>query len=236
MTNAPRAVLLLDVGLEATGVAIATLHDDGPHVNLSVIEPAAGLSTAARNEKRSCIYFGDLAERLFKSLRNIIIENRHIEKHPLYESIMIDPYVAVFAELPSMGAMNASGMRAMSIAIAAYRAACITIGALHVDYIRNDVIAAAIGTKRVSDETKLQTRALVAKTFIVDQSALPKTKLVKHRRTGAMVPVESIEKLRDNAFDAAAILFAARDHELLRVTAGWGDVKFEASAGIGRAT
>lgn len=231
MTNAPRAVLLLDVGLEATGVAIATLRDDGPHVKLSVIEPAAGLSTAARNEKRSCIYFGDLAENLYTSLVETIANNG-----PTWGFDSPGIGAIVFAELPTMGAQNASGMRAMSIALAAYRAACVVACANRCDFIRNDVIAAALGTKRVSDETKLQTRALVAKTFIVDQSALPKTKLVKHKRTGAMIPVESIEKLRDNAFDAAAILFAARDHELLRVTAGWGDVKFEASAGVGRAT
>jgi hypothetical protein len=206
----PRPVLLLDVGFEATGVAVAHLLDDGPHVTLSVIVPAASMSTAALNEKRSCVAFGDRFEALYDRLVETM--SAAPERPPL-----------VFAELPTMGAMNASGMRAMSLALAAYRAACVVTGARRVDFIRSDVIAAALGSKKVSDETKLQTRALVSRHFIVDETRLPKTKLLKHRRTGAMLPCEATEKLRDNAFDAAAVLFAARNHGRLVIDAGWGN-------------
>lgn len=213
-----RPVLLLDVGLDATGIAIATLDDDGPRVRLDVFRPADQLSTAERNEKRSSTYYGDVATMLFSFLNDLMARSAKFK------------FAVVFAEVPTMGAQNASGMRAMSMSLAAYRCAARAANLRRVDFIRNDVIAAALGTKRVTDETKLQTRALVSKCFTVDDSALPPTKMVKHRRTVQMIPCEATEKLRDNAYDAAAVLFAARDTDALRVGAGWGDWKLDRAA------
>lgn len=223
----PKPVLLLDVGLEATGVAVATLDDDGPSVLLALIEPAKLMSTAQQNEERAAVYFGNLAERLFEELRAWM--QRELIEVAAGEQ-RLEAFAAVFAEVPVLGGQSAAAMRAMSLALAAYRCACRATNVRHVDFIRSDVIAAALGTKKVSDETKLQTRALVSERFNVDGERLPKTKLVKHRRTGAMLPCEATERLRDNAYDAAAVLFAARDHEALRVGAGWGDWKGAAHA------
>jgi hypothetical protein len=208
IVSGSRPVLLLDVGFDCTGVAVAALHDDGPHLKLYLIVPCTNLSPKTLNEKRAAQRFGDLAERLYCVLVETMCDNRS----------PICP--VVFAEVPTMGSISAGGMRSMALALAAYRAACVVACAEHAEFSRNDVMAACFGNRKPAGDGKAATRSLVVRTFgeNVDASALP------HGMTKAN------RKLRDNAYDAAAVLFAARDHDLLRRAAGWGDWKVNAPA------
>lgn len=190
-----RPLLLLDVGFAATGVAVATLHDDGPHVALDVIVPARGLSPKALHEKRACVKFGDLSERLFMQIWSFL----HVG----------DP--TIVAEVPVMGSRSAAGMRSMALALACYRAAAVDVESKRRhEFIRNDVLAACFPKKKPVGDGKAATRALVRDLLVVDDSRLPAVK------------TKADQQLHDNAYDAAALLFVAREHGILR-ECGWGD-------------
>ena len=198
MTICP--LLLLDVGFQCTGVAVATLHDDGPHVALDLIVPERGMSTKALREKRACVKFGDLAERLylgFHRLANCIYGDGDHPNH-------------VVAEIPVMGSRSAAGMRSMAMALACYRGAFAGSRERCHDFTRNDVLAACFPTKKPTGDGKAATRDLVLRTFTIDGGKLPKEDSAAAR------------KLNDNAYDAAALLFVAREHGIL-ARCGWGD-------------
>lgn len=203
----PRPVLLLDVGLACTGVAIATLRDNGPHLALSLIRPDEFLSPASINDKRSHVRWGDAAAQLYLSLSNLLLR---VAPHPDGSEAV------VFAEVPFLGARSAGAMRSMAMALAVYRSMIARRRATHREFTRNDVLAAAFGKKKPVGDGKEATRKLVRETFTIDFPMLPAAESTK-----------AAVALRDNAYDAAAVLFAARDTHELRVLAGWGDWKAE---------
>lgn len=218
--NSQKSVLLLDVGLAATGIAVADLLESGPRVRLSVIVPERGLSPASLRDKRAYARYGDLAEKLFVELSDVM--RAVISRN--------GGSLVVCAEVPSMGSISSSGIRSMALALAVYRAACAASNAIHLEFSRNDVIAACwtketmpkapmveVGKgakKRMVPEPdfmKRMTRERVDQFFKVDAALLPG------------IGTKEDRALRDDAYDAAAVLFAVRSHQLITSIAGWGD-------------
>lgn len=208
--DGPRPVLLLDVGLACTGVAVATLRDDGPHLALSLIRPDEFLAPASINDKRSHVRWGDAAAQLYLSLSSLVL---------CCAAQSNGEGAIVFAEVPVLGARSAGAMRSMAMALAVYRSVIARRLATHREFTRNDVLAAAFGKKKPVGDGKEATRRLVRSTFAIDDSALS----LEGRLGGTLT--KACQTLHDNAYDAAAVLFAARDTHELRVLAGWGDWK-----------
>lgn len=213
----PRPILLLDVGFAATGVARATLHDDGPHVELAVLVPSAGLSPKALREKRAATRFGDLAERLFGLL--LMQLTAHLVRCG-------GDAAHVVAEVPVLGARSAGAMRSMALALACWRAACDATRSPRLvrhEFVRSDVLAACGLAGRKHDDTqKVATEALVRRCCKVDEACLPPVRTTPATKRRPAGPCREDLERRWDAFDAAALLFAAREGGVLR-TAGWGD-------------
>jgi len=206
-------ILAFDVGFKATGWCWTSgemqkpphpLEEGMPEPQIvahgGIIVPTDGLSPKALREKRACEREAIQDQRLFRGIRDLVIDRIERERMSVRKLFP----VSIVAEVPALGSINATAARQMAASLACFEAAMLVIepelqgGMMDVErYLRSDVVAAMFGKRRPKGDIKDVTRKVVQDRIALDLKDVP-------------------ENLREHAYDAAACLFAARDAPSVR--------------------